>query len=40
MGFRASLEWDRAKQASRDAWQRVSDGVERTTPGHSNRDGK
>ena len=26
--------------ASRDAWQRVSDTVERATPGDSDRDGK
>lgn len=36
----SGLEWDRAKQASRDAWQRVSDGIERATPGDSDRDGK
>ena len=36
----SSLEWDRAKHASRDAWQRLSDTVERATPGDSDRDGK
>lgn len=36
----SSLEWERAKHATRDAWQRVSDGVERATPGDSDRDGK
>lgn len=36
----SSLDWDRAKHASRDAWQRVSDTVERATPGDSDRDGK
>ena len=36
----SSLEWDRAKHASRDAWQRVSDTVERAVPGDSDRDGK
>jgi hypothetical protein len=36
----SSLEWDRAKHATRDAWQRVSDTVERATPGDSDRDGK
>jgi hypothetical protein len=36
----SSLEWNRAKQATRDAWQRVSDGVERAIPGDSDRDGK
>lgn len=37
---RSSLDWDRAKHASRDAWQRVSDGIERAVPGDSDRDGK
>lgn len=36
----SSIEWDRAKLASRDAWQRISDTVERATPGDSDRDGK
>ena len=36
----SSLTWDRAKHASRDSWQRVSDSVERATPGDSDRDGK
>jgi hypothetical protein len=36
----SSLEWDRAKHATRDAWQRLSDTVERATPGDSDRDGK
>jgi hypothetical protein len=36
----SSLEWERAKHATRDAWQRVSDAVERATPGDSDRDGK
>lgn len=36
----SSLEWNRAKHATRDAWQRVSDAVERATPGDSDRDGK
>jgi hypothetical protein len=34
------LEWERAKPAVRDAWQRVSDTVERAIPGDSDRDGK
>lgn len=34
------LEWDRAKHASRDAWHRLSDSVERAVPGDSDRDGK
>jgi len=36
----SSLTWDRAKHASRDSWQRVSDSVERAIPGDSDRDGK
>ena len=36
----SSLEWDRAKHATRDAWHRLSDTVERATPGDSDRDGK
>lgn len=36
----SSLEWEHAKHASRDAWHRVSDGVERAVPGDSDRDGK
>jgi len=36
----SSLSWDKAKDASRDAWQRVSDTVERAVPGDSDRDGK
>jgi hypothetical protein len=36
----SSLEWDRARPASRDAWQRVSDSVERAIPGDSDKDGK
>ena len=36
----SSLEWNRAKHATRDAWQRISDTVERAVPGDSDRDGK
>jgi hypothetical protein len=36
----SSLQWERAKHASRDAWSRLSDAVERATPGDSDRDGK
>jgi len=36
----SSLEWERAKHASRDAWQRLSDTVERAVPGDSDRDGR
>ena len=34
------LDWSNARHATRDAWQRVSDTVERATPGDSDRDGK
>ncbi|MDN8616105.1 glycine zipper domain-containing protein [Variovorax ginsengisoli] len=34
------LEWERAKHATRDAWQRLSDNVERAIPGDSDRDGR
>jgi len=37
---RSSLEWDRAQHATRDAWQRLSDNVERAIPGDSDRDGR
>ncbi|WP_284615373.1 hypothetical protein [Aquabacterium humicola] len=36
----STLTWERAKQATRDAWQRLSDGIERAMPGDSDRDGK
>ncbi|MET0335292.1 MAG: hypothetical protein ABW190_13550 [Rhizobacter sp.] len=36
---RSSLQWDNAKHATRDAWQRLSDRVERAVPGDSDRDG-
>jgi len=36
----SSLTWDRAKHATRDAFHRVSDSVERAIPGDSDRDGK
>jgi hypothetical protein len=36
----STLEWERAKGATRDAWQRVSDTIERAVPGDSDRDGK
>lgn len=36
----SNLTWDRARHASRDSWQRVSDTVERATPGDSDHDGK
>jgi hypothetical protein len=34
------LTWENAKHAARDAWQRLSDFVERATPGDSDHDGK
>jgi hypothetical protein len=37
---RSSLTWDHARNATRDSWQRLSDTVERATPGDSDRDGK
>lgn len=36
----SKLEWEHAKHASRDAWQRLSDRVERAVPGDSDRDGR
>lgn len=36
----SNLSWDKAKDATRDAWQRVSNAVERAVPGDSDRDGK
>lgn len=36
----SALDWDRAKHATRDAWQRLSDTAERAMPGDSDRDGK
>lgn len=34
------LEWDRARHATHDAWQRLSDRIERAMPGDRDRDGK
>jgi len=39
-GGKSRLDWDNARLASRDAWERVSDKVERAVPGDSDRDGK
>lgn len=36
---RSSLSWEQAKPATRASWQRLSDTVERATPGDSDRDG-
>jgi hypothetical protein len=37
---KSRLAWDEAKFATKDSWQRLSDTVERATPGDSDRDGK
>ena len=37
---KSSLEWEHAKHASRDAWHRLSNAVERAVPGDSDRDGR
>jgi hypothetical protein len=37
---KSTLAWDNAKHATKDSWQRLSDTVERATPGDSDRDGK
>lgn len=37
---KSSLEWEKAKHASRDAWHRVSNAAERAIPGDSDRDGR
>ena len=34
------LTWNEAKYATKDSFQRVSDAIERATPGDSDRDGK
>ncbi|MEO7762304.1 MAG: hypothetical protein ABIS68_10385 [Casimicrobiaceae bacterium] len=34
------LEWEKAKNATRDSFQRVSDTIERAIPGDSDHDGK
>jgi hypothetical protein len=36
----SSLTWERAKHATKDAWRRLSDTIERATPGDSDRDSK
>lgn len=36
----SKLEWEKAKHASRDAWDRLSNSVERAMPGDSDRDGR
>ncbi len=37
---KSTLEWERAKVATSDAWNRVSNSVERAIPGDSDHDGK
>ena len=36
----SDLDWDRARLAAKDSWQRLSDNIERAIPGDSDRDGK
>lgn len=36
----SNLTWENAKHATRDSWERLSDTIERATPGDSDRDGK
>ena len=36
----STLTWENAKHATRDSWERLSDTIERATPGDSDRDGK
>lgn len=36
----SKLEWEHAKHASRDAWHRASNAVERAIPGDSDGDGR
>jgi len=37
---KSKLEWEHAKHATRDAWDRASNAVERAIPGDSDRDGR
>lgn len=37
---KSSLEWEHARPAARDAWDRVSNAVERAVPGDSDKDGR
>lgn len=36
----SSLDWQGAKHAARDAWDRLTDNIERAIPGDSDDDGK
>jgi hypothetical protein len=37
---KSSLEWENAKHATRDAWHRLGNAVERAIPGDSDGDGR
>lgn len=37
---RSSLDWDNARHATRDAWERLGNTVERAIQGDSDRDGR
>lgn len=37
---KSSLEWEHARPAARDAWDRVSNAGERVIPGDSDKDGR
>ena len=37
---KSNLTWENAKYATKDSFQRLSDTIERATPGDSDRDGK
>jgi hypothetical protein len=37
---KSSLEWEHARPAARDAWDRVSNAAERIIPGDSDKDGR
>lgn len=37
---RSSLEWEHARPAARDAWERLSNATERAIPGDSDKDGR
>lgn len=36
----SSLEWEHARPAARDAWERASNATERAIPGDSDKDGR
>lgn len=36
----SSLEWEHARPAARDAWERLSNATERAIPGNSDKDGR